>query len=118
MSASDTLLLVVIVLVVAVAVWRAEVYFRIADRVRVTYEVADVALAMDRLVATSVRAAINPLDRATALTSRGEVERQLVEVLREATGRWGVAVTRGAIRDLSTRAQGITEDSTSTVRRD
>jgi regulator of protease activity HflC (stomatin/prohibitin superfamily) len=74
--------------------------FRVVDPVRATYEIANFLGAIEQLCITSIRTTISSLDLARTLTSRAEINRNLVEVLDQATGPWGLRVTRVEVQQL------------------
>jgi regulator of protease activity HflC (stomatin/prohibitin superfamily) len=75
-------------------------YFKVVDPVRATYEIASFLQAIEQLTVTTLRNVIGSLDLEKALTSRDEINRHLSVVLDEATGRWGIKVTRVEIKAI------------------
>ncbi|WP_018350632.1 SPFH domain-containing protein [Longispora albida] len=75
-------------------------YFKVIDPGRATYEIASFLQAIEQLTVTTLRNVIGSLDLEKALTSRDEINRHLSVVLDEATGRWGIKVTRVEIKAI------------------
>ena len=69
-------------------------YFTITDPKAVTYEVANPLQAIEQLTVTTLRNVIGGMTLEDSLTSRDQINTQLRTVLDEATGRWGIRVSR------------------------
>jgi regulator of protease activity HflC (stomatin/prohibitin superfamily) len=75
-------------------------YYKVVDPVKATYEIQDYLRGIEQLTVTTLRNVIGSLDLEKTLTSREEINRHLSIVLDEATGRWGVKVTRVEIKAI------------------
>jgi regulator of protease activity HflC (stomatin/prohibitin superfamily) len=75
-------------------------YFRVNDPVAATYEIANFLSAIEQLTVTTLRNVIGSLDLERTLTSRDQINQHLSAVLDEATGRWGIKVTRVEIKAI------------------
>nr|WP_246851849.1 SPFH domain-containing protein [Patulibacter sp. SYSU D01012] len=75
-------------------------YFQITDPKSATYEVANPLQAIEQLTATTLRNVIGGLTLEQALTSRDEINAQLRTVLDEATGKWGIRVSRVELKAI------------------
>jgi regulator of protease activity HflC (stomatin/prohibitin superfamily) len=75
-------------------------YFRAVDPMRATYEIADYLQAIEQLSVTTLRNAVGNLQLEESLTSRETVNSQLGAVLDEATGKWGIKVSRVEIKAI------------------
>ncbi|MGZ8634867.1 MAG: SPFH domain-containing protein, partial [Solirubrobacteraceae bacterium] len=73
-------------------------YFTITDPKGVSYEVANPLQAIEQLTVTTLRNVIGSLTLEEVLTSRDNVNTQLRVVLDEATGKWGIRITRVEIK--------------------
>ena len=72
------------------------IYFQITDPRSATYEVANFLQAIEQLTATTLRNLIGSLD----LEQRESINKQLRGVLDEATGPWGIRVTRVELKSI------------------
>ena len=95
------------------------IYFQITDPRSATYEVANFLQAIEQLTATTLRNLIGSLDLEETQTSRESINKQLRGVLDEATGPWGIRVTRVELKSiepppnvLSAMVQQITAERT------
>lgn len=70
------------------------VYAQVTDPARSRYEISNYILAATKLAQTNLRNVIGEMELDAALTSRDEINRQLRDVLDEATDKWGVKVNR------------------------
>jgi regulator of protease activity HflC (stomatin/prohibitin superfamily) len=75
-------------------------YFTITDPKSVTYEVANPLQAIEQLTVTTLRNVIGGLTLEDALTSRDNVNSQLRVVLDEATGKWGIRISRVELKSI------------------
>lgn len=69
-------------------------YFTITDPKAATYEVANPLQAIEQLTVTTLRNVIGGMTLEDSLTSRDQINSQLRTVLDEATGKWGIRVSR------------------------
>ena len=76
------------------------VYYQITDPRNATYEVANFIQAIEQLTATTLRNLIGSLDLEQTQTSRDSINKQLRGVLDEATGTWGIRVTRVELKSI------------------
>jgi regulator of protease activity HflC (stomatin/prohibitin superfamily) len=70
------------------------VYFQVTDARAATYEIANYLGAVEQLTTTTLRNVVGGLNLEEALTSRDNINGQLRIVLDEATGKWGIRVSR------------------------
>jgi regulator of protease activity HflC (stomatin/prohibitin superfamily) len=75
-------------------------YYRVVDPYAATYEIANFLVAIEQLTVTTLRNVIGSMDLERALTSRDEINRHLALALDEATGKWGIKVTRVEIKAI------------------
>jgi regulator of protease activity HflC (stomatin/prohibitin superfamily) len=75
-------------------------YFTITDPKSVTYEVANPLQAIEQLTVTTLRNVIGGITLEEALTSRDNVNTQLRVVLDEATGKWGIRISRVELKSI------------------
>ena len=76
------------------------IYFQITDPRSATYEVANFLQAIEQLTATTLRNLIGSRDLEQTQTSRESINKQLRGVLDEATGPWGIRVTRVELKSI------------------
>jgi regulator of protease activity HflC (stomatin/prohibitin superfamily) len=76
------------------------IYFQVTDPKAATYEIANYLQAIEQLSVTTLRNAVGNLQLEEALTSRETVNSQLGVVLDEATGKWGIKVSRVEIKAI------------------
>ena len=76
------------------------IYYQITDPRNATYEVANFIQAIEQLTATTLRNLIGSLDLEQTQTSRDSINKQLRGVLDEATGPWGIRVTRVELKSI------------------
>src|SRR4051812_46328131 len=74
------------------------IYFTVTDPKAATYEVANPLQAIEQLTVTTLRNVIGGMTLEDTLTSRDNVNQQLRAVLDDATGRWGIRITRAELR--------------------
>jgi regulator of protease activity HflC (stomatin/prohibitin superfamily) len=70
------------------------IYFQVTDAKAATYEIANYIAAIEQLTVTTLRNVIGGMTLEDTLTSRDKINAQLREVLDEATGKWGIRVSR------------------------
>ena len=75
-------------------------YFTVNDAKSATYEVANPLQAIEQITVTTLRNVIGSLTLEDALTSRDHINAQLRGVLDEATGKWGIRVSRVEIKSI------------------
>ncbi|MFN2536984.1 MAG: SPFH domain-containing protein [Mycobacteriales bacterium] len=76
------------------------IYFQVTDARAATYEIANYLRAIEQLAVTTLRNAVGNLQLEESLTSRETVNSQLGAVLDEATGKWGIKVSRVEIKAI------------------
>ncbi|MFT3798936.1 SPFH domain-containing protein [Microbacterium sp.] len=76
------------------------VYFQVTDARAATYEIANYLGAVEQLTTTTLRNVVGGLNLEEALTSRDEINGQLRVVLDEATGKWGLRVSRVELKAI------------------
>ncbi len=76
------------------------IYFRVTDPVSATYEIANYIMAVEQLTMTTLRNIVGGMDLEQVLTSREDINGGLRGVLDEATGRWGIRVSRVEIKGI------------------
>src|SRR5512139_2359645 len=86
----------------------AVIYYRISDPVKATFEVQNFAYAATTLAQTNLRNLIGDKSLDETLTARDLINANLRAVLDEATGTWGVKVTRVEVQKIDPPAD-ITE---------
>lgn len=74
--------------------------YRVADPVKVTYEIANFLLAIEQLTITVLRNRIGSMTARQAIDGRGLLSEELLTDLAE-TERWGVKVSRAEIRSIT-----------------
>ncbi len=75
-------------------------FFQVTDPRAADYEIVDYAQAIDQLSATMLRSVIGSMDLEQTLTSRDKINAMLRGVLDEASGKWGIRVTRVEIKAI------------------
>jgi regulator of protease activity HflC (stomatin/prohibitin superfamily) len=83
----------------------AILYFQIIDPARSLYEVEDYFVALELLTMTTLRDIIGEMTLDECLTSRERINARLRGVLDDATGKWGIKVTRVEIRTIQPPAE-------------
>ncbi|HWZ84811.1 MAG TPA: stomatin-like protein, partial [Thermoanaerobaculia bacterium] len=78
----------------------AVIYFVIADPVRATYEVQNLAWGIEQLALSALRNVIGALDLDHTLTSRDTINTQLRAALDQATQQWGVKIMRVELKNI------------------
>ncbi len=76
------------------------VNFQVTDAKAATYEIANYIQAVEQLTTTTLRNVVGGLNLEQALTSRDQINKQLRGVLDEATGRWGIQVSRVELKAI------------------
>jgi regulator of protease activity HflC (stomatin/prohibitin superfamily) len=76
------------------------VYFQVTDARAATYEIANYLGAVEQLTTTTLRNVVGGLNLEAALTSRDNINGQLRIVLDEATGKWGIRVSRVELKAI------------------
>jgi regulator of protease activity HflC (stomatin/prohibitin superfamily) len=79
-------------------------FFQVTDPRAADYEIVEYRQAIDQLSATMLRSVIGSMDLEQTLTSRDKINSKLRGVLDEASGKWGIRVTRVEIKALDPAA--------------
>ncbi|WP_349497698.1 SPFH domain-containing protein [Actinorhabdospora filicis] len=75
-------------------------YYQVTNPADATYNIENYLQGVEQLTVTTLRNVVGSLDLEKALTSRDEINRALRVVLDEATGKWGIKVTRVEIKAI------------------
>ncbi|MBW8482947.1 SPFH/Band 7/PHB domain protein [Actinomadura sp. PM05-2] len=75
-------------------------FFQVTDPRAADYEIVDYIEAIEQLTATTLRNVIGTLDLEATLTSRDRINTALRGVLDDASGKWGIRVTRVEIKAI------------------
>jgi regulator of protease activity HflC (stomatin/prohibitin superfamily) len=75
-------------------------FFQVTDPRAADYEIVDYIKAIEQLTATQLRNVIGTLDLEATLTSRDRINTALRAVLDDASGKWGIRVTRVEIKAI------------------
>src|SRR5487761_68238 len=75
-------------------------FFQVTDPRAADYEIVDYIQAIEQLTATMLRSVIGSMDLEDTLTSRDRINNMLRGVLDDASGKWGIRVTRVEIKAI------------------
>jgi regulator of protease activity HflC (stomatin/prohibitin superfamily) len=75
-------------------------YFQVTNPRDAAYEIADYIQAIEQLTVTTLRNVIGSIDLEKTLTSREHINSTLRGVLDEASGKWGIRVTRIELKSI------------------
>jgi regulator of protease activity HflC (stomatin/prohibitin superfamily) len=75
-------------------------FFNVTDPRAADYEIVNYLQAIEQLTATMLRSVIGSMDLEQTLTSRDKINTALRGVLDEASGKWGIRVTRVEIKAI------------------
>ena len=81
------------------------IYYQVTNPEAATYEIADPMQGIEQLAVTTMRNIIGTMDMEQALTGRDQINGQLRGVLDEATGRWGIRVSRVELKAIDPPAR-------------
>src|SRR5919106_3442586 len=76
------------------------IYYQVTNPKDATYEIANYIAGIEQLTVTTLRNVIGGMDLERTLTSREEINNALRGVLEEATGKWGIGVTRVELKSI------------------
>jgi regulator of protease activity HflC (stomatin/prohibitin superfamily) len=76
------------------------IYFQVTDAKSATYEIANYVAAVEQLTVTTLRNVVGGMDLDMTLTSRDKINGELRKELDEATGRWGLRVSRVELKAI------------------
>ena len=75
-------------------------FFQVTDPRAADYEIVNYIQAIEQITATMLRSVIGSMDLEETLTSRENINAQLRGVLDDASGKWGIRVTRVEIKTI------------------
>jgi regulator of protease activity HflC (stomatin/prohibitin superfamily) len=75
-------------------------FFQVTDPRAADYEIVNYIQAIEQLTATMLRSVIGSMDLEQTLTSRDKINNALRGVLDDASGKWGIRVTRVEIKAI------------------
>jgi len=76
------------------------IYFQVTDPRAATYEIAHYVAAVEQLTVTTLRNVVGGMDLDMTLTSRDKINGELRRELDEATGKWGLRVSRVELKAI------------------
>ncbi|HEX3963264.1 MAG TPA: SPFH domain-containing protein [Trebonia sp.] len=76
------------------------IYFQITDPQAATYEIASYEAGVEQLVVTTLRNVVGGMDLDHTLTSRDKINAELRKELDDATGKWGLRVSRVELKAI------------------
>ncbi len=79
----------------------AVMYWKIISVELAYYEVENLEAALSNLVLTTLRSEIGQMDLRQTVSSRNEINKAILEALKEATKSWGVEVTRVEVQEIT-----------------
>ena len=77
------------------------VYWQITDPIKAVYEINDLVGGIVQLTITGMRAVMGEMDLDHTLSQRDQINTKLRVILDEATDKWGVKVTRVAVKNIN-----------------
>ena len=86
------------------------IYYQVTNPIAATYEIADPMAAIEQLAVTTLRNIIGTMDMEQALTGRDQINGQLRGQLDEATGRWGIRVSRVELKAIRPGRDGTADE--------
>jgi regulator of protease activity HflC (stomatin/prohibitin superfamily) len=76
------------------------IYFQVTDARAATYEISSYITGVEQLTLTTLRNVVGGMDLETTLTSRDQINSELRRELDDATGKWGLRVSRVELRAI------------------
>jgi regulator of protease activity HflC (stomatin/prohibitin superfamily) len=76
------------------------IYFQVTDARAATYEIANYVAAVEQLTVTTLRNVVGSMELDEALTSRDKINGEMRRELDEATGKWGLRVSRVELKAI------------------
>src|SRR3984885_1536856 len=76
------------------------IYFQVSGPKAATYEIVNYVAAVEQLTVTTLRNVVGGMDLETTLTSRDKINSELRKELDDATGKWGLRVSRVELKAI------------------